>query len=444
MVLSSPLASAGARRLRVALDQVGEQRPGVRAEVQLDERQRELPHRLGDLGRRAVGVHHLLELGGGVRVLALLHERHADRHVRLGGARVLREALDEHPVEPPAVVALAGRGAAPPAPTAGPCRRAASARPCRRSWSASAPAPPAGSPGGCARRPPGRFCSSFAWASSSMRPCSAAMSCSALAALAPTSAELRVSSAVAWSSTLRSRRTCSLYSLSRLSISSSRVFSAAMSARIFSPFAGGHARGPAPAPDAISASGARGGARGGYFQVKSTRRSCAQLGSLVPFASSDPRGRIDSFVPSTPSRPRWSRTDCARRSESARLYSCVPRGSVWPTSVAARPTFFRQSASRASAGGRLGRQRRLVEVEEHRRPACTGWAAAPAPSPWCRSRSTQSSFWAQSFSVLQGFFVVQAPFTQCWPPGHSLSLAQALQLLAMHSWLAGQSALLRQ
>src|SRR4051812_9704240 len=61
------------------------------------------------------------------------------------------------------------------------------------------------------------------------------MSCSALAALAPTSAELRVRRAVAWSSTLRRRRTCSLYSLSRLSMSSSRVLSSVSSARIFSP-----------------------------------------------------------------------------------------------------------------------------------------------------------------------------------------------------------------
>ena len=58
--------------------------------------------------------------------------------------------------------------------------------------------------------------------------------------------------------------------------------------------------------------------------------------------------------------------------------------------------------------------------------------------------STQSSSCGQSLSVLQGFFAVQVPFTQCWPPGHSLSFAQALHLLAMHSWFAGQSALLRQ
>jgi hypothetical protein len=57
---------------------------------------------------------------------------------------------------------------------------------------------------------------------------------------------------------------------------------------------------------------------------------------------------------------------------------------------------------------------------------------------------TQSSFWAQSFSDLQGFFELQAPATQCWPPGHSLSPAQARQWLAMHSWLAGHWALLLQ
>ena len=58
--------------------------------------------------------------------------------------------------------------------------------------------------------------------------------------------------------------------------------------------------------------------------------------------------------------------------------------------------------------------------------------------------STQSSFWAQSFSVLQGFFDEQAPATQCWPPGHSLSEAQARHRFAMHSWLAGHWALLLQ
>src|SRR5450432_179554 len=73
------------------------------------------------------------------------------------------------------------------------------------------------------------------WEISSIRPCSAAMSCSALAALAPTSAELRVSSAVASSSTFLRRTTCSLYSLSRLSMSSRRARRSATSACIFSP-----------------------------------------------------------------------------------------------------------------------------------------------------------------------------------------------------------------
>ena len=57
---------------------------------------------------------------------------------------------------------------------------------------------------------------------------------------------------------------------------------------------------------------------------------------------------------------------------------------------------------------------------------------------------TQSSFCAQSFSLLQGFFEVQLPATQCWPPGHSLSPAQARQRFAMHSCLAGHCALLLQ
>src|SRR4051812_2126627 len=150
-----------------------------------------------------------------------------------------------------------------------------------------------------------------------------------------------------------------------------------------------------------------------------------------------------SLVPSTPRRPRWSRTDCARRSDSARLYSWVPRGSVWPISVTLRPTFFRQSASRASAAVAS-----VVSADSLKSKNAAsslhsvgggGGAFSATQNP-----STQSSFCAQSFSLLHGFFAVQVPLMQCWPPGHSLSAAQALHRLARHSWSAGQSDLLRQ
>src|SRR5207248_177962 len=87
-----------------------------------------------------------------------------------------------------------------------------------------------------------------------------------------------------------------------------------------------------------------------HFQTNSTRRSCAQLGSSVPLASRLPRGRVPILPPEdvTPSRSRCDLTDWARFSDRARLYSAVPRGSVWPTSLTARPTFLRQSAFLAS------------------------------------------------------------------------------------------------
>ena len=68
-----------------------------------------------------------------------------------------------------------------------------------------------------------------------------------------------------------------------------------MSARIFSPSdVVTHASVARTADQGGEHEGAR--RRGGwdYFQVKSTRRSWAQLGSSVPFASSDPRGSTDS------------------------------------------------------------------------------------------------------------------------------------------------------
>src|SRR5262249_35671605 len=81
----------------------------------------------------------------------------------------------------------------------------------------------------------------------------------ALAALAPTSAELRVRSRVASSSTLRRRTTCSLYSLSRLSISSRRTRRLAMSARILSPSFVLTPQAPAPSAsaDQLAAASAR-------------------------------------------------------------------------------------------------------------------------------------------------------------------------------------------
>src|SRR5262249_12250067 len=60
------------------------------------------------------------------------------------------------------------------------------------------------------------------------------------------------------------------------------------------------------------------------------------------------------------------------------------------------------------------------------------------PKPFMQAPSC-----AQSSSVLQGFFALQAPLTQ-WPPAQSLSLLQAWHLLAMHAWFAGQSELLLQ
>ena len=56
----------------------------------------------------------------------------------------------------------------------------------------------------------------------------------------------------------------------------------------------------------------------------------------------------------------------------------------------------------------------------------------------------QSSFCAQSSSVLQAFFALQAPFDAVGPPGHSLSLLQARHWFAMHASFAGQSAWLLQ
>src|SRR5262249_35036590 len=103
----------GARRLRVALDQVAEERPGVAAEADVDERQCELEHRLWYLGRPPVVVEDLLEFGDRVGVLILLDEGHPDGQVGLRRARVLRKALDEHPVEPPAFVTLPARQALP-------------------------------------------------------------------------------------------------------------------------------------------------------------------------------------------------------------------------------------------------------------------------------------------------------------------------------------------
>ena len=280
-----------------------------------------------------------------------------------------------------------------------------------------------------------------------MRPCSAAMSCSALAALAPTSAELRVSSAVASSSTLRSRTTCSLYSLSRLSISSSRVAQGGDVGAHLLALARGHARERRRSRRRSAASATRAPRRGdgGYFQVKSTRRSCAQLGSSVPFASSDPRGRTDSLRAVDAQAARGGRAPTARAARTAP--GCTPAcraGRCGRSASTARPTFLRQSASRASAAVASVVSADSLKSKNTGVERALGGRRRRRLLLACRSRSTQSSFCAQSFSVLHGFFALQAPLTQCWPPGHSLSLAQALHWLAMHSWFAGQSALLRQ
>ena len=270
MVLSSALGVGGARRLRVALDEIAQQRPRVGAEVQLHERARQLPHRLRHLGRRRVDGQHLLELGGRVRVLALLHERHADRQVGLRGARVGREALDEHAVEAPPVVALPRRQSL------------------RRLLPElllvvghrgrdlvddlglqSAPAPPAGSPAGCARR---RTAGSAARSrGSAPRSAPAAPRCPARP-WPPWPRRRPSCASAAWSpgrAPSRSRTTCSLYSLSRFSISSSLSAQVGDVGAHLLAFAGGHARGAGPRRQTTAASEQRARATRGVWTVTS-------------------------------------------------------------------------------------------------------------------------------------------------------------------------------
>src|SRR3569833_1811935 len=169
----------------------------------------------------------------------------------------------------------------------------------------------------------------------------------------------------------------------------------------------------------------------------STRRSCAQVGSLVSSVSFSPRCRSAMRPPWTPSRSRFVCTDWARRSDSAMLYSAVPRGSVWPTTVTGRETFFRQSPLRDSvvlasvvSADSLKSKSTAPSVQDGGGPAlCLSVEQTPF---------TQSSLWAQSSSFELCFFASQVPFQHFVPAGQSLSFAFEVQRLAMQGVPAGQ------
>ena len=141
--------------------------------------------------------------------------------------------------------------------------------------------------------------------------------------------------------------------------------------------------------------------------------------------------------PWTPRRSRYVCTDWARRSDSAMLYSAVPRGSVWPTTVTGRETFFRQSplrdnvvlASVVSADSLKSKNTAPSVHEGGGSDLCLSVEQTPF---------RQSSFCAQSSSFAQCFFASQVPFQHFEPAGQSLSAAQEVQRLAMQGVPAGQ------
>src|SRR5450432_973469 len=207
-----------------------------------------------------------------------------------------------------------------------------------------------------------------------MRPCSAAMSCSALAALAPTSAELRVSRLVASTSTFLRRTTCSLYSASRLSMSSRRARRLAMSACIFSPSPDDMQ----PDTDAAKTPSASDTSKSGRAPAVTVRPLCRSAPGEVDTSILRPARLIGSLgVQRSARQGRQLRPVGAEPSQvvAHRLRATLGQREV-VLLRAARIGVARERRDAADLletldvarerGRRLGRERRLVEVEVDR------------------------------------------------------------------------------
>ena len=196
------------------------------------------------------------------------------------------------------------------------------------------------------------------------------------------------------------RMTCSLYSASRLSMASRRTFRRRYPAASPRPRSGDARSRAAQQTPQERGPPHRGRGGGGQRQVKSARRSCAQVGSLCRERQEIPAADRDTTAVDA-QRTGSACTDWARRSDSAMCTRRCHADRRGPTIVTRFGTCLGSRVSRTTRRG-VGRQRRLVETK-YTLPegALDRWRRLRFPSRRRRRRSPRSG----AFVVLGTMFL---------------------------------------